>query len=1052
MGYSKAKENPFQQNIIRALAAQGWLVGEAKHYNRANALYEEDVVGYFKEAYPERWQRLQQGQPNPEAYLIQQTARELEKKGTLDVLRYGFRVPGVQIDLCGFKPDHTMNPDTLRRHELNRLRVVEEVSYSPHTREGQYNPRLDLVLFVNGIPVATLELKSDFKQSLEDAKRQYKFDRPVRDKLTRKKEPLLTFKRGALVHFAVTQTEVAMTTKLNGKDTFFLPFNQGTKEGGAGNPQPEDPNQYPTAYLWEDVLQPDNWLKILGRFLHLEKKEEEDFHGRKTTKEIMIFPRYHQWDVVNQLINTTREEGPGQRYLVQHSAGSGKSNSIAWTAYQLSQLYKEGERLFSSIIVVTDRTVLDKQLQETIYQFDHAEGVVEPITGDGHASKSEHLAAALHHKKRIIIVTIQTFPALFEVLAQHPQLAEGNYAVIADEAHSSQTGTSANKLRTILGGKTEVYEEGEEVGTDEMLAAAVEARKANENISFYAFTATPKSKTLELFGRRPHPDLPASADNKPESFHLYSMRQAIEEGFILDVLKRYTTYSLAYKLAHADGEQEVDSKQARKTIAKWVRLHPHNINQKVQIIVEHFRANVRHLLDGQAKAMVVTSSRQEAVRYQLAMLEYIKTQNYKDVVPLVAFSGSVMPDDVIPMEVTEYSDSLNPGLLGRDHAEALDSDSFNVMIVANKYQTGFDQPKLCAMYVDKKLADVACVQTLSRLNRLFPGKETFILDFVNDTEDILEAFKPYYERSELSDVTDPQLIYDLKDSLDNERIYRWEEVNNLVEAFFDKKASEAQLTYACSFGRDRFKKRYEEQLSRKEKQLAVYNDAKQAGAHVAMDNAEAELKDIELELDKLRIFRKNLRNFINLYEFISQIVFYEDTELEQLCIYAKHLAPLLRESALSQDKINLDELELTHYRLTKRAEQKLQLEEGRELDPHTGVGTATAKDPKQEKLKEIIEALNEVYGTGIEDDDQLRFVNGISERLARDEEVVEQIKHNTPEQVMHGIFPQRLQQALLHSMTDHEEMTLATMSSEANLNQIGWIVLKTLVEQIRPSV
>src|SRR5690625_754639 len=1047
MNYHKAHEKTFQRNIIEGLEKQGWLVGNSAQYNRETALYEEDLIGYFQDAWPERWERLVQNHPNPEEFLIQQTARYLQRRGTLDVLRYGFRVPGVQIDLCGFKPDHDMNPDTERRYKLNRLRVVPELSYSPHARPGEYDPRLDLVLFLNGIPVATLELKSEFKQTLEHAIRQYKFDRPVRDAVTRKPEPLLTFKRGALVHFAVSQDEVAMTTKLAGKDTFFLPFNKGTEEGGAGNPRSDEPSKYPTSYLWEEVFQPDNWLKIIGRFLHLEQTTVEDFHGRKSTRETMIFPRYHQWDVVNKLIDTTRQEGPGQRYLIQHSAGSGKSNSIAWTASKLSQLYKDGERLFSSVIVVTERTVLDQQLQDTIYQFDHAEGVVELID-DKRGSESEDLAEELGLQKRIIVVTIQTFPALFEVLAHHPKLAEGHYAVIADEAHSSQTGSAANKLRTILGGKTEVYEEGEEVAQEDLLAAAVENRTPSTKISYYAFTATPKSKTIELFGRRPRPDLPASADNKPECFHLYSMRQAIEEGFILDVLQNYITYSVAYKLAHADGEQEVDSREARKILAKWVRLHPYNINQKVQIIVEHFRDNVRHLLDGQAKAMVVTNSRQEAVRYQLAMQEYIREQGYNDVRTLVAFSGTVLQDDVIPFDVTEYSERLNPGLLGRDHAKALDSDSFNVLIVANKYQTGFDQPKLCALYVDKKLDGVNCVQTLSRLNRLFPGKQTFILDFVNETEDILEAFKPYYEQAELSDVTDPQLVYDLKDRLDEERIYHREEIDMLVTAFYDRKATDAQLTYACSFARERYKKRYDELRHRKQTEEAIFKDAKQAGATIAMENAEKELKEIEMELDELRLFRKNLQSFIRLYEFMSQIIFYEDEELEKLCIYARHLLPLLREENLEEEGIDLEGLELTHYRVTKQKEQSLLLEEGRELDPHTGVGTAFPKDEKKERLSEIIETLNEIYGTGIEDRDQLNFATQIRDRMIDDEEVMEQIKRHTPEQVMHGLYPQRLNQVLISSLQDHEEMTLTTMSSEESLEKFSRMILKMLTEKI----
>ncbi|WP_404362555.1 type I restriction endonuclease subunit R [Marinobacter sp.] len=1043
-----SRERVFQNDIITALSAQGWLVGKASEYDRVNAVYTEDLVGYFQEAWPDRWEKLCKSNPqNPEKVLTQKTVRELEKKGTLDVLRHGFKLPGVKIDLCSFKPDHGMNPDTERRYQANRLRVVEEVSYSPHAREGEYNPRLDLVLFVNGIPTATLELKSEFKQTVDHAKRQYKKDRPVKDPLTRKPEPLLTFKRGALVHFAVSQDEVAMTTKLNGKDTFFLPFNKGTADGGAGNPRAEDENSYAVAYLWEQLFQSDAWLRVIGRFLHLERKTEEDFFGNRKTKETLVFPRYHQWDVVNQLIQTTREEGAGKRYLIQHSAGSGKSNSIAWTAHQLAQLYdEEGQKLFSSIIVVTDRTVLDSQLQDTIYQFEHAQGVVRPISRDlGNQSKSEQLAEALAEQTRIIIVTIQTFPALFDALDKHPRLAAGRYAVIADEAHSSQTGSSATKLKAILGGE---MPEGEEISAEEMLDAAVAARKPSQQISYYAFTATPKAKTLELFGREPDPSQPRSETNKPEAFHVYSMRQAIEEGFILDVLKRYTTYSVAWKLAHGEAEdEEVDSKKARTTLARWVRLHPHNISQKVEIIVEHFRANVRHLLDGQAKAMVVTSSRQEAARYQLAMQAFIKEQGYQDVHPLVAFSGSLPPDDQIPEEVTETSSLLNPGLNGRDHAKAFDTSEYNVMLVANKFQTGFDQPKLCAMYVDKKLKGVECVQTLSRLNRLFPGKETFILDFVNDSEEVLESFRPYYNKAELTGVSDARVVFDLQEALDDEQIYHWDEVVAFARAFFDPKAESSKLSYYCQPARERFNKRYKLLRDERNEVRATRKQAEAEGNTVGLKQADATLKEIGEGLDRLDLFKKNLTSFVRAYEFLSQIVFFEDPELEQLCVFAKHLVPQLRQEIQDDEEIDISELELTHYRITKRKEHELRLEgeddpEG--LDPITGVGTGKPYDPEKKRLSEIIEKLNDIFGAEVSDEDQLYFAKGIADRVRRDEAVMAQVDNHSTEQVMHGLFPKRLTDLVLDSMNDNEKLSMEVLENEKSQKAFAMLILRLL--------
>lgn len=1048
-----SKEIQFQQDIINTMVAQGWLTGPASGYDRRTALYTEDFLGYFKEAWPERWDKFAKANPNnPDEVLVQKLVRELEQSGTLDVLRHGFKLPAVKVELCSLKPDHGMNPDTLKRYQCNRLRVVPEVSYSPHAREagagGQsYNPRLDLVLFVNGIPTATLELKSEFKQSVETAKRQYRYDRPVKDPLTRKPEPLLTFKRGALVHFAVGQNEVAMTTKLDGKDTFFLPFNLGSLEGGAGNPPPPDDSQYATGYLWQQLFQPDAWLKVLGRFLHLDKKTSEGFDGTLTTKETMIFPRYHQWNVVNRLIETTHTEGPGKRYLIQHSAGSGKSNSIAWTAHQLASMYNDdGQRLFSSVIVVTDRTVLDSQLQNTIYQFEHAQGVVRPITRDvGNQSKSEQLAEALAEQTRIIIVTIQTFPALFDALEKYPKLASGRYAVIADEAHSSQTGSSASKLKQILGSDAL---EAEEISAEDLLDAAVQARKPNERISYYAFTATPKAKTLELFGREPDPTLPPSASNKPEAFHLYSMRQAIEEGFILDVLQNYTTYSTAWKIAHPNGEDdEVDSKKARMKLARWVRLHPYNIDKRVEIIVEHFRANILHLLNGQAKAMVVTSSRQEAVRYQLAVKEYVQRMGYADVHPLVAFSGSVLPDDVIPEEVTEASSLLNTGLNGRDLAKAFDTQDFNVMIAANKYQTGFDQPKLCAMYVDKKLQGVDCVQTLSRLNRTFPAKQTFILDFFNEPQDILDAFLPYYTKAELSDVTDPQIIYDLQKRLDAEGIYHWQEVEAFALAFFDPKAAASKLSYYCQPAKERFAKRYAFSVESRQQALDYKRTAEANGDSAGLKKAEHALREAGEQVDQLDLFRKNLQSFVRLYEFLSQIVPYEDRELEQLCVFAKHLYPLLRVDRLERDDVDLGELELTHYRLSKRAEQMLQLSADNgeyRLQPASEVGSGKPHDPEKKRLSEIVKALNDIFGAEVSDDDQLHFLAGIAKRISRQEDVMAQVNNHSTEQVMHGLFPKRVLDTVLDSITDHEKLSLEVLDSETKTRAFALTILKML--------
>ncbi|HEY9816105.1 MAG TPA: hypothetical protein V6D20_09965, partial [Candidatus Obscuribacterales bacterium] len=710
---------------------------------------------------------------------------------------------------------------------------------------------------------------------------------------------------------------------------------------------------------------------------------------------------------------------------------------------------------FSSVIVVTDRTVLDSQLQATIYQFEHAQGVVVPITRDGSSqSKSEQLAQALAAKTRIIIVTIQTFPALFDALDQYPGLASDRYAVIADEAHSSQTGSAASKLKAILGSvgaatPEEHPSDQDDISAEELLAAAVQARRPNDRISYYAFTATPKSKTLELFGRRPQPDLPDNQeDNKPEPFHVYSMRQAIEEGFILDVLLNYTTYATAWKIAHPNGEdEEVDSKKARTKLARWVRLHPYNISQKVEVIVEHFREHVRHLLNGQGKAMVVTGSRQEAVRYQLALKAYVQDQGYPDVHPLVAFSGSVPPDAVIPEEVTETSHLLNAGLNGRDLAKAFDTADFNIMIAANKYQTGFDQPKLCAMYVDKKLHGVDCVQTLSRLNRTFPGKATFILDFFNEPQDILDAFLPYYTKAKLADISDPQIIYDLQGKLDEEGIYHWHEVEAFALAFFNPKAAHAKLTYHCQPAVERFKHRYHQAEAAQRQALEQKRAATLHNNDAARKQAEHELKATGEQIDQLDLFKKNLQSFVRLYEFLSQIVDYEDPELEQLCVYAKHLYPLLRRDRLDQEDIDISELALTHYRLTKRKEQQLRLSENPgeySLTPGSAIGTGKAHDPDKQSLSEIIQALNDLFGAEVSDDDQVQFLNTIAQRISRQDDVMAQVNNHTPDQVMHGLFPKRVVDTVLDTMIDHEKLSLEVLDNEQSGRQFALLVLNIL--------
>ena len=1060
---SSVKEQQFQLDIITQMLANGWLLGESKKYHQALAIYPEDALEFIKTTQPEQWDKLAKHFPNDTATaeaLLKSLERDLKANGTLWVLRNLVKDRGAKFSFCAFKPDHDLNPAASARYQQNILRVVPELIYSPYDNKS----RLDLTLFVNGIPVATCELKSEFKQALNNAKIQYMKDRQPKDPITKKPEPLLTFKRGALVHFAVSQYNVAMTTRLAGNKTFFLPFDQGTAEGGAGNSVPAD-DSYATAYLWNEIFQKDNLLLILGRYIHLEVKDQEQPDGSLKPKETLIFPRYHQWAVVSKLLQTVDVEGTGQKYLIQHSAGSGKSNSIAWLSHQLAskhyfmphpELQKQpGDKVFDSVIVITDRTVLDSQLQDTIYQFDHNEGMIARVNKEeSQGSKSSQLASELKAGTSIIIVTIQTFPHVLEAIRKDSTLAGRSFAVIADEAHSSQTGTTARKLREVL--MAEQLEGEDDLDSEEILQLTLEARKGSSNISYFAFTATPKAKTLELFGRRPDATMPASDTNKPLPFHVYSMRQAIEEGFILDVLKNYTSYRVAYQLAHKapEADREVDSKKAASKMAKWVRLHPYNIAQKVETIIEHFNAKIKHLLGGEAKAMVVTSSRLEAVRYKLAFEKYVNSKGYLGINAMVAFSGEVIDPDLPDTPFTE--NNMNPNLKGRDMRKAFDTSDYQVMLVANKFQTGFDQPKLVAMYVDKPLKGVECIQTLSRLNRTYRGKDiTFVLDFVNDPEEVLAEFKVYYQTAELSGVSDPNLVYEIMDKLAKVGIYQWYEVEAFVNAYNAKQANQAKLANLCKPAVERFKLRYKEATNVLEIARAELQKAKAANNDKAIKFAENSVKNAKEARDILDVFKKDLLSFYRYYEFSSQIVDFNDLDLEKLSIFAKYLYPLLRLDALD-DEIDLSDVMMTHYRLHEQREVDLQLghkigeEPTAYLSPSKEGAGAVPKDPKTELLKEIIERMNDLFAEdGLSEKDMVNYLHTLAGKVSENEAVMDQVRNNSKEQAMLGQFPESVNQAVIESMGIHEKMALKVLSSDAVAKGVASFVYDMLVKGLR---
>lgn len=997
------REHHFETEICQHLASHGWLYaeGDAAHYDRQTALYLPDLLAWIEATQPDSWQRLSKTHgPAIGERVAERVRKNLNERGTLDVLRRGVEMLGLKepLSLVQFKPALAINPVIQQHYSANRLRVVRQVRHSPN----HPNDALDLVLFVNGIPVATVELKSDFTQSVNDAVDQYRFDRLPQPK-GGMVEPILSFPGGALVHFAVSQAEVMMTTRLAGPATRFLPFNRGN-EGAAGNPP--NPGGFATAYLWEEVWARDSWLQILGRYLINKRDEKKQLVG-------VIFPRYHQLDATRRLAEDVLAQGPGQRYLIQHSAGSGKTNSIAWSAHFLADLHDASHRkLFDSVLVVSDRNVLDTQLQEAIFDFERTTGVVATITHE-HGSKSEQLSKALKDGKKIIVCTIQTFPFALQAVQELAATEGKQFAVIADEAHSSQTGEAAAKLKQLLSAEEWAeLQDGGEIDTEVLLAANMQARVGgSKGLTYVAFTATPKQKTLELFGR-PGPD------GLPQPFHVYSMRQAIEEGFILDVLKNYTPYKLAYRLAHGGkeyDEAQVERHAAMKGIMQWVRLHPYNIAQKVQIVVEHYRENVQPLLDGKAKAMVVLTSRKEAVRWQKAIRAYIARQHYS-LGTLVAFSSEVYDQESFPEAVSETSENLNPGLNKRDIREAFAKPEYHLLLVANKFQTGFDQPLLCGMYVDKKLGGIQAVQTLSRLNRAHPGKDTtYILDFVNDTAEILKAFKTYYATAELAAKTDPHVVFDLRAKLDASGHYDEFEVDRVAQIETNPRSTQAQLSAAIAPVADRLLKRYK--AAQQARTMALEN----GDEHAAQENKNT--------LDALILFKNDMGAFVRLYSFLSQVFDYGNTDIEKRFMFYKRLIPLL-EFGRERDSVDLSKVVLTHHTLRGAGRQSLNLnaDGSYKLQPIDAVGSGSVQEKQKAYLAEIIEKVNGLFEGQLTDDDQLVYVNGVIKgKLLENETLVQQAGSNSKEQFANS---PDLKDALLHAIMDALEAH-STMSTQA---------------------
>ena len=770
-------EAAFETVIEDQLLAAGFIPVSRDDFDRERAIFPSMILEFIKDTQPKEWAKLEalHGAKTGEQ-VISDLCKWMDVNGSLATLRHGFKCYGRTLHVAYFKAAHELNPELEARYSKNRLGLTRQLRFSVRSEKS-----LDVTLSVNGAPIATLELKNPMTgQTVEDARRQYKHDRDPR-------EPIFEFKKRSLVHFAVDTEAVLMTTRLAGSATHFLPFNRGDG-GGQGNPPDPKGRAYRTAYLWEEVLARDSVLDLLARFLHVQVDEKRDEQGRKVKTEQLVFPRYHQLQAVRFLVDAARTEGPGHNYLVEHSAGSGKSNTIAWLTHRLASLHDaDNQRVFDSVIVVTDRVVLDQQLQDNIYQFEHKRGVVQRID-----ESSRQLAEALENAVPSIITTLQKFPFVSRQLLKMAEergqtgtgtLATRRCAVVIDEAHSSQGGEAATDLKEVLAGDAllkEAQQRAAEEGREDIeeLCRSMAKRGRQTNLSFFAFTATPKHKTLAVFGR----------NGKPA--HRYTMRQAIEEGFILDVLKSYTSYATYYRLLKScEEDPNVERKKAARALARFLKLHPHNIAQKTEVMVEHFHSVTRHKIGGRAKAMVVTGSRLEAVRYKQSFDKYIKQKGYA-IKSLVAFSGTVQDDQIADTSYTE--EGMNGGLREKELPVRFASSEYQVLLVAEKFQTGFDQPLLHNMYVDKRLGGIQAVQTLSRLNRIHPLKEdTFVLDFVNDREEIREAFKTYYEGAEMGEEVDPSRLYAIKGEIDAAGIYLEEEVARFSDVYFKPKQKQS---------------------------------------------------------------------------------------------------------------------------------------------------------------------------------------------------------------------------------------------------------------------
>lgn len=994
MNHARHSEGAFETVIEATLLADGYIGQPAEGFDRDRAIFPEAVLDFIRSTQHKEWKTLEalHGEKTG-AQILTDLAKWMDREGSLATLRHGFKCYGKTLRVAFFKAAHALNPELEARYAANHVGVTRQLHFSKTSEKS-----LDVALSVNGIPVASVELKNPMTgQTVDNALRQYRNDRDPR-------EPIFEFKRRMLVHFAADTDTVFMTTRLAGSATHFLPFNKG-HDGGAGNPPDPKGRSYRTAYLWEEVLQRDSLLDLLVRFVHLQIEEKRDDQGRKVRKETLIFPRYHQLEAVRLLVDQAQHEGVGQNYLIEHSAGSGKSNTIGWLTHRLASLHDDkNTRVFDSVIVITDRVVLDKQLQDTIYQFEHKHGVVQKID-----ENSRQLAEALESAVPIIITTLQKFPFVSRQLAKMAEErgeAEGGVlksrhcAVIIDEAHSSQGGETATDLKEVLGGQglrdeaAKYMAENEDEDMDELYRSMAK-RGRQANLSFFAFTATPKHKTLKVFGR----------DGKPA--HRYTMRQAIEEGFILDVLKYYTTYATYFRLLKSsEDDPNVERKKAARALARFLKLHPHNIAQKTEVMIEHFNAATQHKIGGRAKAMVITGSRLEAVRYKQSFDRYIKEKGYA-IKSLVAFSGVIADDRLKDVIYTE--EGMNFGIREKELPEVFATQEYQVLLVAEKYQTGFDQPLLHTMYVDRRLAGIQAVQTLSRLNRIHPLKEdTFVLDFVNDREEIREAFKTYFEGAEIGEEVDPARMYDIKSELDHDGIYTATDIERFSAVYF------------------------------KPRQRQSPNDHQLMNA--ALDPCVVRFKERQQQgPDEAELWRGKLLAFCNLYGFLSQIIPYQDSDLERLYVFLRHLVTKLPKRGAGPTYQFDDEVRLECYRLQKISEGSISLSDGQSNRLHgpSEVGSGVLHE-EAVPLSRLIDVVNDLFGTDFNQADQL-FFDQIVEAAVSDA-ALKQAAAVNPGDKFELVFKNLLEALFVERMDQNEEIFAKFMNDKSFQKVVtGWL-------------